>query len=170
MMAPGLLENSVGSPGDGPDLPVVSVAAELKVDAGGFGLFQMQGLVVQEDRETLQGVGQGGYGLPLRIHPVVPADDIDTLERTNRIPQEADAGVGEELRGTIDIAEVFMIAEDGPYGGFQTAEFGGIIAFQDGPGTPVHDVSADQDQVPPSGRSPPSGCGNPRASRWPSRW
>ena len=147
MMAPRLLKQEVRHPGDGPDLSIMSMAAELEVDAGGFCLFQMQGLVVQQNREALQGIGQGGYGLPLRIHPVVPADDIDALEGTDRIPQEADAGVGEELRGTIDIAEVFMIAEDGPYGGFQTAELGGIIAFQDGPDAPVHDVSADQDQV-----------------------
>ena len=53
VMAPGLLIHGVGEPVAGPDLSTVCVAAELEVNARSLGLFQVVGLVVQEDGKTI---------------------------------------------------------------------------------------------------------------------
>ncbi len=47
--AESLFVDVFGNPTDGPYLSVVGVAAELEIDACSFGLFQVIGLVVEQD-------------------------------------------------------------------------------------------------------------------------
>lgn len=52
MVAPGLFVHYVRDYGQGPELPPVGVSAELEIDAGLLGFFQVERLVVKEDGEA----------------------------------------------------------------------------------------------------------------------
>jgi len=86
MVPPCLFVHGVRGPGNGPDLAVVGMAAELEINPCCFSLFQMVWLMIQQDRETLQRVGKSLKGLPVRVGAVVAADDRQALEGTNGIP------------------------------------------------------------------------------------
>ncbi len=53
MRTPRLFIHGIGDPVGGPDLAAMGMAAELEVDAGGFGFFQMERLMIQQDRKGL---------------------------------------------------------------------------------------------------------------------
>ena len=54
VMSPGLLVQGIRHPGKGPHLSPVGMPAELKVNTGRLGLFQMVGLMVQQDGEAFR--------------------------------------------------------------------------------------------------------------------
>ena len=123
------------------------MSAELEVNTRPLRFLQPVRLVVQEDGEPVRCIRQFGEGFPPGIGAVIPADDPDSGEIPDLVPEKVDAGRLEEPFGRSLVAVVLVISQNRPYRSVQAAEFRRVIPFQDRPDAPVDDIPADEDQV-----------------------
>ena len=82
MLAEGTFVDTVRNPGDGPYLPVVGMTAELEVHLLALRLFQVVGLVVQQNA-VFPSVGflhQHPQRVAVAVGAVVAADDADVAD------------------------------------------------------------------------------------------
>ncbi|OPZ41762.1 MAG: hypothetical protein BWY95_02526 [Bacteroidetes bacterium ADurb.BinA104] len=123
------------------------MAAELEINARILSLLQMVGLVVQQDAESLNIIGNGAERLAGRIGAVIAADNRYAGEFSFLIAQQTYARFFKELFGLVSVAVVFMISENRPDGSFKPVEIFGITALNERPHTSVHKVTGGKYKV-----------------------
>lgn len=103
--------------------------------------------MVEEKAETA-GVGhEVAQGCAPTCHAVVAPDDVYALEMGYGILQQLYASFLEEAGGLSQVAEVFVVAQNGVDGSLDAMELLCIVAFEDGAQASVDDVAANEHQV-----------------------
>ncbi len=147
----------------------MGVAAELEVDVGLLGQFEVVGLVVEQDGEDFlrrgswrRCGGEGGVGselgmglcrqfldrLAVEVGAVVaPDDDEGAVYHGRGVAEEVDAGLAEKPLGFGTAAVVFMVAQTGIDGCVEAVELGGHVFFDEGADAAVDDVAGNEDEV-----------------------
>ncbi len=113
MSTEGTLIESLGNPVPGPDLTMMGVPRELKIDTCSLGLFQAVGLMVEQQDV---GFGTNGphefvEGTSARIRAVITPDDGQPMELCDTIPQQMNTRITEETLGSRLASEVLVITQ-----------------------------------------------------------
>ena len=147
MMPPRLLVESICDPRDRPNLTTMGVTAELEVDGGLLGFLQLIGLVVEKQAETVRVGCEITQGCAPTCHTVVAPDDVYALEVGYRVLQQSDASFLEEAGGLSQVAEVFVVAQNGVDGSLDAMELLCVVPLKNGAQAAVDDVAADEEQI-----------------------
>ena len=126
---------------------MVRMPAELEVDPACLRLFEVIGLMVEEQGENRIRRHQRLQVLPRRIAPVVPPDDADTALPCGGIAEQPDARFGEKSRRRLGAGEVFVVAQAGVNRRSDLSEHLRIVPLAGGADGPVEDVSGEEHEV-----------------------
>ncbi len=149
VIAEGALVDALGDPRDGPYLSVMGVSAELEVDVLSLSLFQMVGLMVQEDAVFAE-VGllhDDTQRIAVYVGAVVASDDAEVADYFARVLQQMDAGLLIELLGFGLTAIELVVAQTGIDRGVDTLKLLVHLLFDERTHAAIDDVAGYQHQV-----------------------
>ncbi len=148
--APRTLVEGISDPRDGPYLSAVGMAAELEVDAGLLGVFEIVGLVVEQDGvlPPVDFCRESGHTAAALVGAVVASDDDEgAIDYGRFVAEQVDAGIPVELACEGFPGVVFVVAQAGIDGGLEAAELGCHVLVDEGTDADVDDVAGDEDEV-----------------------
>ena len=98
----------------------MGVTAELEVNTMTLSLFQMVGLVVEQNGELLPVclLHEDTQGVTVYVHAVVTSDNAEVVYHCDTVLQQMDAGIVIELTCGWLATIIFVITDAGIYGGF----------------------------------------------------